>query len=76
MIFGSPDRSLRELARRHRLGRTSMVGQTPLDPMLQWREQLIIDDDVWAAQVANEETVKAFEKLARAIVSDAAGEGP
>jgi hypothetical protein len=68
------DRNLRELASRYRLGRTSMVGQTPLDPMLQWREQLITDDDVWAAQVANEETVKAFDELARAIVDNAAWE--
>jgi hypothetical protein len=68
------DRNLRELASRYRLGRTSVVGQTPLDPMLQWREQLITDDDVWATQVANAETVKAFEELARAVVDDAAWE--
>jgi len=69
------DRNLRELASRYRLGRTSVVGTTPLDPMLQWREQLITDDDVWATQVANAETVKAFEELARAIADDAAWEG-
>jgi hypothetical protein len=69
------DRSLRELASRHGLGRTSMLGSIPLDPMLQWREQLITDDDVWATQVANEETVKSFEELARKISDDVAWEG-
>jgi hypothetical protein len=69
------DTNLRELASRNGLGRTTMLGSTPLDPMLQWREQLITDDDVWATRVANEETVKAFDRLARRIVDDGAWEG-
>jgi hypothetical protein len=69
------DRSLRQLASRNRLGRTSVLGQTPLDPVLQWREQLITDKDVWDTQIANEETVGAFEDLAKRIVDDAAWEG-
>jgi hypothetical protein len=68
------DRGLQELASRHRLGRTSVLGIIPLDPMLQWREQLISDDDVWATQVANAETVKAFEELARRLVDETAWE--
>ena len=29
-----------------------MIGSVPLDPVLQWREQLITDSDVWARHVA------------------------
>lgn len=68
------DRSLRELASRNKLGRTSVLGTIPLDPMLQWREQLITDDDVWAKQVANAETVDAFELLAKRLVDEDAWE--
>jgi hypothetical protein len=64
------DSNLRELASRSGLGRTRALGTTPLDPMLQWREQLITDDDVWATRVANSETVKAFDALAHKIMDD------
>jgi hypothetical protein len=70
------DVTLRELAKRSGLGRTRVLGSTPLDPMLQWREQLITDDDVWATRVANSETVKAFEELAHKIADDGAWEAP
>lgn len=58
------DVELRDLARRHRLGTNVMLGETPLDPMLQWREQLITEGDVWKREVANSETFKAFRDLA------------
>jgi hypothetical protein len=58
------DRQLKELAGRLKLGPNVVLGQTPLDPMLQWREQLITDDDVWGRHVANSETAKAFQDLA------------
>jgi hypothetical protein len=64
------DANLRELASQLGLGRTQALGSTPLDPMLQWREQLITDDDVWATRVANSETVKAFAELGHKIVDD------
>lgn len=64
------DNDLRNLASQQKLGRTRVVGSTPLDPMLQWREQLITDGDIWQTRVANAETVKAFEELARKIVDD------
>jgi hypothetical protein len=70
------DNNLRELASRSGLGRTRSVGSTPLDPMLQWREQLITDRDVWGTRVANYETVKAFEELAGRIADDSAWETP
>jgi hypothetical protein len=45
-----------------------MLGSVPLDPVLQWREQLITDADVWARHVANEATVEAFDAIAKSIV--------
>jgi hypothetical protein len=69
------NRDLQELAGKHRLGRVSMLGAVPLDPVLQWREQLISDDDVLTSQVANRSTAEAFDRLARAIVDDSAWEG-
>jgi hypothetical protein len=68
------DGALRQLAAEHRLGRTMMLGSVPLDPVLQWREQLITDDDVYSRAIANEGTVQAFEVLAARLVDDAAWE--
>jgi hypothetical protein len=69
------NRELLELAGRHKLGRTNTLGAIPLDPVLQWREQLILDDDVWARQVANRETLEAFEDLADKLFDKASWEG-
>jgi hypothetical protein len=69
------DHELRELASRHKVGRTAMLGKIPLDPILQWREQLISDEDVLASKIANAETAAAFDDLAKKIVDDAAWEG-
>lgn len=41
------------------------VGEVPLEPMLQWREQIISDNDVLVRRVASARTVAAFESLAR-----------
>jgi hypothetical protein len=46
----------------------------PLDPVLQWREQLITDSDVRARLVANEATTEAFDSLAKKITDDSAWE--
>ncbi len=69
------NRDLQELAGQRKLGRTSMLGVVPLDPVLQWREQLISDNDTYASQIANRETVDAFETLAKRLVDDSAWEG-
>ncbi|MGH3865434.1 MAG: SCO2523 family variant P-loop protein [Pseudonocardiaceae bacterium] len=69
------NRDLHELARRYKLGRSLMLGSVPLDPVLQWREQLISDEDTYASQIANQETVDAFETLAKRLVDDAAWRG-
>jgi hypothetical protein len=55
---------LTALATQHKIGRPSVIGVVPLDPMLQWEERLITDDDIWASPVANLATVKAFEAMA------------
>ncbi|WP_405487253.1 SCO2523 family variant P-loop protein [Nocardia sp. NBC_00511] len=59
---------------RNRMGNTVVLGQTPVEPMLQCREQVILDVDV-AAKIANPETVDAFRKLADRLVTDAVWEG-
>lgn len=69
------NRNLQELAGQRKLGRTSMLGMVPLDPVLQWREQLISDHDTYASQIANRETVDAFETLAKRLTDDTAWEG-
>jgi hypothetical protein len=66
---------LRKLAGQHEIGRTSVLGSVPLDPVLQWREQLISDDDVALTQIAKRETVTSFEALAKRVVTDSAREG-
>lgn len=68
-------RRLQELASRHRVGRTSVLGEIPLDPVLQWQEQLLSDDDVWLHRTANQRTVEAFDELAKRIVDDNAWVG-
>ncbi len=68
------DRDLAELASGHKVGRTLLLATVPLDPVLQWREQLISDNDVWSRRIANRETLEAFDSLAKKIVDDAAWE--
>jgi hypothetical protein len=65
---------LQQLATRYRIGRTVLLGSVPLDPVLQWREQLISDDDVYGSAIANAQTVTAFDLLAERITDDAAWE--
>jgi hypothetical protein len=64
------DEDLRRLAAQHRVGRSSMLGIVPLDPVLQWREQLISDNDVVAREIANGSTVEAFGELSRKLTED------
>jgi hypothetical protein len=67
--------NLQVLAQRNRIGRTLMLGAVPLDPVLQWREQLISNNDVFSRQIANVETVQAFEEIAKKLTDDGAWEG-
>lgn len=68
------DQELKELASRLRVGRSLVLGTVPLDPVLQWREQLISDNDVLMRGIANNATRDAFELLAKQIVDDAVWE--
>jgi hypothetical protein len=64
------NRRLQELAGRHRVGRSTVLGEIPLDPVLQWQEQLLSNDDVWLHRTANQHTVDAFEALAAKLLDD------
>jgi hypothetical protein len=68
------NRDLQRLAAELRVGRSAMFGEVPLDPVLQWREQLITDSDVWARHVANQVTVEAFDSIAKSLVDARAWE--
>lgn len=68
------NRDLRRLAAELKVGRAAMLGAVPLDPVLQWREQLITDSDVWARHIANQATMEAFESIAKSMVDDQAWE--
>ncbi len=63
------DAELSELARRRGIGREALLGTVPLDPLLQWREQLITDHHV-VHGIANTETVRAFDVLAERLFDE------
>jgi hypothetical protein len=64
------DQDLRRLAAEHKIGLPALLGSVPLDPVLQWREQLLSDNDVVARDIANRKTVAAFDDLAANLVDD------
>jgi hypothetical protein len=66
---------LQRLAGDRRIGRTTLIGSVPLDPVLQWREQLITDWDTTIRQIANRDTVDAFELIAKRLDDDNAWAG-
>lgn len=61
------DQDLERTAARLDLGRLTTIGTVMFDTVLQRREQLITDRDVNQLQIANKETVQAFEDLVRII---------
>jgi hypothetical protein len=69
------NQELQTLARQHKVGRTAMLGMVPLDPVLQWREQLISNNDVFTRKIANQQTVEAFEEIAKRLTEDTAWDG-
>ncbi|GGT05803.1 SCO2523 family variant P-loop protein [Streptomyces chromofuscus] len=66
----SVDAELTRRSGRLGLGRTATLGTVPLDPVLQWSEQLITDEDVLMPPIANADTVQAFRDLADALTDD------
>jgi hypothetical protein len=73
-LLREANRDLQRRAAELKVGRATMIGEVPLDPVLQWREQLITDSDVWARHVANQATVEAFESIAKDVVDAEAWE--
>ena len=69
------DRELEKMASQLRLGRALRIGSIPLDPVLQWREQLLTNWDVHTLEIANQQTVTAFEDLARVVTDQTPWEG-
>jgi hypothetical protein len=61
------DQALHGLAARLKIGNMRHFGTVPLDPVLQWREQLITNADVRTRSIANIETLEAFEQIATKI---------
>jgi hypothetical protein len=61
---------LLELASSRQVGRRATLGSVPLDPVLQWREQLISDADVVTRPIANPETVRSFEQISRLLTDE------
>ncbi|MGW6541459.1 SCO2523 family variant P-loop protein [Streptomyces massasporeus] len=55
---------LERLAHEQGLGRTRVLGSVPFEPVLQWREQLITEEDVLDSKVAGMETWQALSNLA------------
>jgi hypothetical protein len=62
---------LQRLASKCGVGRTVVLGSVPFDPVLQWHEQLITDNDVVERQIANQQTLDAFTTLAKKLTDDA-----
>ncbi|MGW6425610.1 SCO2523 family variant P-loop protein [Nocardia sp. NPDC055053] len=65
--------TLRSLAARRGLGTAGLLGETPVEPVLTVREQIVLDSDVEAG-IANRSTVAAFVELARRLVDQATWE--
>jgi hypothetical protein len=68
------DDILKGLAKNRRLGQDLRAGTTPLEPMLLWREQVIMDVDV-KRRLAKKATTEAFDDLAAKIIKDDAWAG-
>ncbi|MEU9389473.1 SCO2523 family variant P-loop protein [Streptomyces sp. NPDC048324] len=64
------DADLKQLASAHGIGYSQVLGSVPLEPVLQWREQLITDEDVLDSQIANMETWQALSRLAARLTDD------
>lgn len=72
--LGERNAELRSLAAQLGLGATRRLGSVPLDPVLQWHEQLLTDRDQYYRQVANPETVQAIEDLTGRLLDSSAWE--
>lgn len=69
------DSALRKLASKCKVGQSLVLGTVPLDPVLQWHEQLITDTDVGERAIANQTTADAFTELADRLFDEEAWAG-
>jgi len=60
---------LKKLAQRNMIGNSVTLGSTPMEPVLQWREQVVSDTDL-ADNIANVATVEAFSELAYKLTDE------
>ncbi|MFF0487864.1 SCO2523 family variant P-loop protein [Nocardia sp. NPDC004068] len=67
------DAILKRLASANHLGTITVLGVTPIEPVLQWREQIVLDFDV-NNKIANEATARAYAELARRLTDNATWE--
>ncbi|HET6499318.1 MAG TPA: SCO2523 family variant P-loop protein [Amycolatopsis sp.] len=65
---------LKKLAERHKAGNSALLGETPMESVLQWREQVISDVDV-SKEIANGRTIEAFRDLAKRLMNPVVWEG-
>ena len=63
------DKMLDNLAQINKIGTSVTLGETPMEPVLQWREQVILDADV-DAKIANAQTREAFVALADDLIDE------
>ncbi|MFI6370259.1 SCO2523 family variant P-loop protein [Streptomyces sp. NPDC050546] len=70
------DADLKALAVRLKLDRTATLGTVPLDPVLQWSEQLITHEDAAVSPAGGQETARAFTELADALARGTGREAP
>jgi hypothetical protein len=66
----SRDEALRRLAAQQLTGDDVVLGVVPFEPVLQWREQLITEEDVLSDRTADKDTLVALEELARRLTDD------
>ncbi|MFJ8104721.1 SCO2523 family variant P-loop protein [Streptomyces sp. NPDC096132] len=64
------DKELEELAAGRGIGKTRVLTSIPLEPVLQWQERLITDEDVHDRRIANNETWQAMGDLAQRVTDD------
>ncbi|MFI6334425.1 SCO2523 family variant P-loop protein [Streptomyces sp. NPDC050535] len=62
--------NLKRLASDRKIGDSVVLGTVPLEPILQWREQLITEEDVTSTKIANKETLEKLEEIAQRLTDD------
>ncbi|MFJ9742589.1 SCO2523 family variant P-loop protein [Streptomyces sp. NPDC101166] len=64
------DTQLEEIAAGRGIGKTRVLSSIPLEPVLQWQERLITDEDVHDRRIANVETWQKMGELAQRLTDD------